>query len=1012
MALDFQPIHVNFGEGVDTHSDSKAVVSAKLLHAQNVVFTAPGSLRTRFGWEQTITNAAFKALGKRDDEILYCTDRELYPQNRLAKWLTGQTGVQRRALLRRPAATAFGSDCAIVGNIAVTAVLMYVGAAAAADKVWILVTRVDTKETVRIRQDAFASNARHPRCVAVGDSVWILALNAAGTQIDGVLYNTTSDSFTATLAVGGAAIDAIDACPMDATSWALGYIDAGAGAIYSQVRALGGGITTSATRAVTATTGVAVLATPGEHFYMLYENDASGDLEVTGWTLPSHASAFVATQMQAAPFPTAGIGNGVRLALSRLSSTSAMAVWADYPTNAPRSIRARSISSAGAAGPVDIYFRRNLQSKPWVHDGVTRVLVGYESDLQGTTYVQQLNPVAAPTMTGIVARQFGGCAAISSMAGGQGVVTSVPETATDGVFLAPIFVKQKILQAYVSGSFGFNAESIGVDLVTLDHVSTKRFCTAELGGLTYIAGGILLWYDGTSVGEAGFLYFPEQPTLTASAGGAVTLGAHQYVVIWAYTDAAGNVHRSAPSTAASITVGAGNQVVTAAVQPLNMSQRDLPNTDPASSRTIAEWYGTVAASAGPFYRVHAPLSCTENVVTQEGTFNTAGATQADATLAANPQLYTTGNVLANFPPPSTDVICTHQNRLCLVSAEDGRIWFSKEYIVGEAPGFNDILSFTLPTDEMPVAMASFDDKLIIWTANQIHVLAGDFPNDTGAGSTLHSQRLASDVGAIDWRSVVVTHLGAIFASTKGIMLLTRGLQVLPAGYDVSYWTDNYTECTAAIVTPDRDEVRFHVRSPLAPIITPTAQTLVLNFRGQSQNSPYGQWSHFDDSFGDTVSAVVVGGSIYRLGDDGVVHRETTAYSDAGAWITVDVETANIYPFGRQASGRVRTATLLGETEGSHALELQVAYDDDPVFSESAYFDAADLGLLAREQVGHHLSQQKCSGVRFRITTYSDGPDDDGDGLAGMPQITLSGIVMEAAQKRGSADRRMPKEARQ
>lgn len=1002
MALQFSPVHVNFGEGVDTRSDSKAVVPTKLLKAQNVVFTAPGALRTRFGWASVETNAAYRVVAKRGSERILCGERELFPANRLTKWLSGMVGIRRTPNVRTPDGVAYQCDAAIVGNIMVTATLVAPSLSFGAnDTIMVIVSKVDTGEILTIRSDLFAVNTTIPRCVAVGQYVWILGLNFALTAVRGSRYDTVANSFQATAnVVTAAAISGFDAAPLSSTRWALSHADTGTPDIHVKILdAAAAAVTSSTIAAVNAGNGVAITATDAEAIYVAYKNTGTGNLECSAKSVPALTALFTGSILQAAPYPTAG-GN-VQIVLARRSSTEAYVLWDDLSAIGSSVVKVRVIDNSGAMSSTTTYFRRLLQSKPWVYSGVARVVMGYDSGLQGTTYVQQFEPANQPQIGGIIARGYAGV----PMVGATGSLPNMPQTATAGVFLGPVLTKQKLLTRVAGTSFSYVSESVGTDLCRLDHVSANRFCTAELGGLTYIAGGVLHWYDGSIVGEAGFMLRPEKPTVTAAAGGAVTAGAHQYVVIWSYTDIQGNVHRSAPSPAESITVAAGTQTLSATIQPLNMSQRDQVNADPVESHVFAEWYGTLAASPGPFHRIHAPADCPRNTVNADPLLTTANTAAADSTISQNPKLYTSGDALPNFPPPSTDCIATHQNRIVLISAEDGRIWFSKEYIVGEAPGFNEILAFALPTSERPVALASFDDKLIAWTANEIHVLAGDFPNDQGAGSTLHSQRIASDVGAIDWRSVAVTHLGAFFLSTKGIMLLTRGLQVVAAGADVDYWTDNYTECTAAFVTPDRDEVRFHMRGPKPPIATPTSQTLVLNFRAISESSPFGQWSHFNDALGDVVSAQVVGSAVYKLTAAGALYSETQVFSDNGAWITVDVETANIYPFGRQAFQRTRTATLLGTSEGQHAIEVQIAYDDEPVFSESAYFSAADLALLGREQVSHHLVQQKCSGLRMKITTYADG----GSPNAG---VTLSGSVLEAAQKRGSRDRNLPKEARQ
>jgi hypothetical protein len=996
MALDFQPLHVNFGEGVDTRTDSKAVLTTKLLRAQNVVFTAPGALTTRFGWEQTSVGVFSRRIVKRGDELMLVSDGGI--MGRTPSCLTSQiAGVSRHGTVRETGYTADETDCAIYGN---RMLVMTRLTKAGASKITVTVTELDTGKVIQRTDTLIAANATMPRCVTVGTYIVMMYLNAAGTELRYRRYNAATDAFGADTLFQNGVTGKYDLTPLNASQFIVVVQRDPGGANRLYAYKLDDALTTllSTSFVFVTTLNIAIYATNGELLWYAFRDNGTGELKIGAIGSADFATGGFAPVVVIAGYPSAA--SACQLAIGRISATQVRLFFLNATAGLTQYIGTRFVTSAGVVTMDVDWLRLRPGSKPWVQGGVMRMIVGYFSGLQGTAYVMTfLYDATVSQLDAIIARSAAGIDMLGSL-------PSVPQTETAGVYKSSLIVKTKLNSQLVGTSFGVSTESSGTDIVTFDHVSAKRFCTAELGGLMYIAGGMLRYYDGSMTGEVGFAEFPERPTTAAAAGGAVTVGTHQVVTCWAYTDSFGNTHRSSPSPADTINVGGGTQTLNITQVPLDLSLREQPSLGSIPSHVILEWYMAAAASSGPFYRVQAPSACPNNTPNVEPTLTFAAPyASADATLTAGPKLYTTGDVLPNVPPPSTDVICTHQNRLMVVSAEDGRLWFSKEYIVGEAPGFNDALTFQLPTAEQPIALASFDDKLVIWTATEIHVLSGDFPNDQGLGSTLHSERVASDVGGIDWRSVVVTHVGAFFLSVKGIMLLTRGLQVVFAGSDVRYWTDNYSECVAAYVTPDRDEVRFHMKSPVAPVATPTAQTLVLNFRAQSEASPYGQWSHFDDALGDEVSAAVVAGDVYKIVDTGELYVESREFSDAGDWITVDVETANIYPFGRQAQASIRTATLLGRTEGQHALELQVAYDDDPGFVESSYFAAADLALIDREQVGHHLQQQKCSGIRLRITTYEDG-------AAPNAGVTLSGVALEAAQRRGTKDRSLPKEARQ
>jgi hypothetical protein len=1011
---EFQAVHVNFGEGVDTRTDPKAVVSAKLLKAQNVVFTSPGVLRKRQGYSFV---TAFDSLGvpprrmiTHGSEVAVLTDDALYVYNGIFSALTnsksaglgGLAGVQRRGIIRDAERTITDVDMAIVGDVCVTAARLVSptgGYGTPAQKITIIVSRVSTGEVISKLEPAPGGD-QVPKCVAVGQYVWVLYLDSLGTTLRGLRLDTVSTGSIAEAALIAGLTGSFDVCPVSSTEFFLVY-PVGANFVMTRRSAAFGSLG-SASLGVTSTKTVAAYvesaAGPG---YFAYKNNTDGKLYLQVINYPA-LSVSVAAQVLAAAYTAPG-----QVVIGRDSATSVRVMWDEVSVVPLPVVSHRTMTSAGALGAVGTQYQRCIASRPWVDAaGALRMLTAYPDGLQGTTFVSSYTRSTSGVFIGehtdaIIARGVSGIGVCA------GSVSSVVATAVSGVYLGALGTKQKITLSNFSYA---STEQSGADHLVLDSGSTKRYCTAELGGLTYIAGGELLYYDGQNVAEVGFYAQPKAPTMSAAAGGATTAGDHQYVIVWEYTDRQGNVHRSAPSLPTTLTVGAGNQNISASFSPLSRSQRLLFATN-AQAKVMGVPYATLAGSSSPFYRLKATSICRPTYLQDTPMDYVAQPfAAADATVSVAPTLYTTGGVLGNYPPPSTDVICVHKGRLWLASAEDGTLWFSKEYVVGEAPGFNDVLTFRLPTSDIPTAMASYDDKLIVWTATGIYAVFGEAPNDQGQGSSLQCQKLASDVGAVDWRGLAVTHLGGFFVSPKGIFLLTRGLEVVYVGADVEYWTRNYSACTGTVVTPDRHEVRFEFNTPIAPITTPTSQTLVLNFRAISEVSPFGKWSTFDRSAGlakerDPVSYAVVGSTIYFIGSGGYMSRESSGFSDNGAWITVEIETANIYPLGRQGFMRCRSATLLGEYKGDHAAQMQIAYNDDPAFVESTIWRLTQIAALEREQVSHHLVRQKCAGVRALITLLQDGATVNEGAM-------LSGLTLEVQPKRGSFAKTMPQEARQ
>lgn len=1017
MALEYQNVEVQFADGVDTLTDAKAVVVSKLLQAQNVVFPTPGTLRVRNGHTIFDFNPPQKRrLAQHQGDALICTDTTLYSA-KLGNFpksadLGGLAGVKRTPVFNDSTVLTSEVDVAVNGNFQMVGVHAKSSSLAMAVTdyiVWLVVDGTTGDVLRRLIPYTGVAQSR-PRVAAVtagGVGYFWCFYFATGVGLRGFRFNLT----TLNIDIADALLDAGAAGPIDVAQFG-GFTDrflffearTGLASIVAiKDFALANLATATPFGSVTQPDCVAITGASGEAVYAAERSVATGALQVRGLNSVTLAALFAATNV-AAPWTA-----GHLCTLGRADATNAVIAWNETAAGPMRRVLFTTVSSAGAVGAVGVGYGRWLVSKPWADlNNTVRIMVnnseanGAPSDpSQSTLIAMSLGTSALGNGTqthAVAARGFGESYGFGSA---TTVVSSVP-TVAPGVAMMASATRTSALLATATLLV---TEQSGAQLLTLDSVSTKRYCSAELGGLTYIAGGQLKCYDGLYLFEVGFTHFPHAPLAVASAGGLTTVGSHNYVATFEYTDAQGNIHRSAPSLPTNIVLSAGNQVVNLSLFPLLFSQRDAAQFNVRPPVVLVP-YGTMVNDT-VYHRLLQTNSEPANTLLSDApialTYNSS-----DASIATFPTLYTSGGRLPNVQPPSCDVVCVHQDRLFLISAEDGSIWFSKQYVKGEAPGFNDVLVFQLPsTQDRPTALASLDDKLLIFTANAVYAVTGIFPNDTGTGGQYQVDRIPSDVGASDWRSVLVTHEGCYFGSKKGIFLLTRGLALEDVGRDVSRWTTDYAEITAAYAPSKLDEVRFVLNDAAR---TPRHQELVLNIRNRTQASPGGTWSTFDYSAAgwaaiNFVSAMSISDVVWKLTDVLVLNETPGVFSDAGAWVTVVVETANIFPFGRQGFARVKTATFLGTWKSSHALQIDVAYDGDAAFAETTTFARAVIDALPREQVSYHLERQKGSGVRLRLTSVQAGAPTG-------EEFFFSGLVLECANKRGSKARTLPAGASQ
>lgn len=131
--------------------------------------------------------------------------------------------------------------------------------------------------------------------------------------------------------------------------------------------------------------------------------------------------------------------------------------------------------------------------------------------------------------------------------------------------------------------------------------STARRQTAQLGNLTYIAGGCPLVFDGGLAVESGFLTRPRIISLTPSTGSGQLLGSvtYDYRVHAEWVDDDDNLHLSPPSAIKSVTLGSANNTVTANVS-THFSQRLNNGADYTGSQVryvLSRTLGSVSKTA-------------------------------------------------------------------------------------------------------------------------------------------------------------------------------------------------------------------------------------------------------------------------------------------------------------------------------------------------------------------------------------------------------------------------------
>lgn len=526
---------------------------------------------------------------------------------------------------------------------------------------------------------------------------------------------------------------------------------------------------------------------------------------------------------------------------------------------------------------------------------------------------------------------------------------------------------------YQNQSIGLSAYYLGAEAVGQN---------IEYGNLTAIAASLPYAYDGHKLFEMGFGHAPKIKAVAPQGGGSgnIGIGDYNYVVVYEYLDAFGQIHRSQPSLPVPATAEASDSIIILAYTPVR-----VPDTTFGKGIHVAV-YRTLVGPGEIYYRVNPHEGTSDNVE-----FNLAQTfpftdTFADLTISANEILYTDGGVLENWAPPPTTFFEKHQNRLCCINSEDGSIWFSKEYTEGEGPAFNPELR--VPTDSnsvRPAAIMSMETALVVFWPNAIGFIYGTGPNDLGQGSTWTRPIMRpGNVGCSESRSVIKTPDGIMFKSDNGFYLVPNDLgRPVPIGLDINV-LDGKTYVSADLME-DKEQVRF---------TTSDRWVAVYNYLLK-------QWhTWFLTLTGSTaLDTVAVGNNHYVIDDAAIYQQQSDSYYDEGessVYYDMIISTPWLKMAGLQGFQRIWKAWILGAHVDTHDLVIETFYDYINANQDTVTFDSIPLALLKPYQVEVGIIQQRCESLRFVITVRTSNDSTDTPGAA------ITGLRLKFGVKKGAA----------
>ena len=536
---------------------------------------------------------------------------------------------------------------------------------------------------------------------------------------------------------------------------------------------------------------------------------------------------------------------------------------------------------------------------------------------------------------------------------------------------------------YIHDTNGFqNEASFGIASCTVDFGLDRPVQHVEAGKVTLMTGGCLMSYDGERIVESGFITAPRivESRSPSSPSGSMLNAAYKYCAIWEWVDAAGNVHRSAPSNIETITPTANDRVEIEVLELPITNKRDAYFTQAFDHDVRCVLYRTVATGS-IFYR-YAEAPTTKGLYTIQ--FDDTNAFYStDALLEDNEQLYTTSELSNGFIGSCTD-IAKHKSRIFTRTTEN-IVNCSKPLFEGDAPAFvTDQLSYNIILDgeSNPITCIESNlEHLLIFTDENGYILAGDGPDAFGTGGFLKPRKFAPGIGVLANSPHTVTRDGAFLVTTRGIYLVKTNLSVEYIGAAVEDIMASHAGIVLSIdVLDGTNEVLIALNNNASG-----GSDTILRY-----NYAFGQWTRDLVGFTSTnsqVDACVLSGNYYRLTSDGYLHKQTpggSTFQDSSTGSNVSynmvLKTGFIPRAGLQKSQRMYRWMLLGDYLSDFTLTVKT-FTDYNGSADTTFTKSVTSSFDNPMQFRGHIDKQKSQAIAVEITAAGTGKCATLDSLA-------------------------------
>lgn len=983
MALEKQGLNIPFGQGLDTKTDPNQVAAGKMLALSNVVFDNGGQLHKRngFGLYAALPITTNTVLSTHNQNLI-STGKDLYAYNRATEQWSNRGTVQPvdinvTPLVRNAANKANPSSAVAANGLICTAY------GDAGNNYYYQI--IQNGQIVKA-ETAMPANGFSPIVFLLGNNFCIVYVLFSGGN-----YNLKALTIPAATPLVAGTTTVLQATTLvNAIYWGatvanntlyFAWADTGTTSVQVNYMTSALGIGT-ARDTLHGTTQVSVTADTSGSLPIIWvsTNDASNRIYTSAWAWNLAATALLAAVL------VVTTTNPNTYLTNIATGNIATLFYSTYTTSTTLYIAKHTVTLAGVASAATIIRRSvGVASTPfYLSSGVGYIFSLYtenDTSYQPTYFLLDFSG-------NIIARLAQANASI--LQGGPAPVPVVDDVVYFSYVLKDFITSINKTNGGVQAPGGlFSLNGISLAQITIN--ASPQY-SSEIGGSLHLTGGQLWQYDGTTPVEHGFHVYPEGVSLAKSnSTGTIANGTYYYICTYEWTDAAGNIHRSAPSLPKIMVLGGAEDTITVTIPTLRLTVK-------SGVRLVTyRW-----SLAQPVYYMVSSISAPTLNDTTVDTVQFVDLLP-DSSILGNTLLYTTGGVIENIAAPASSASTLFRNRLFLVDAEDrNTIWFSKTVLAATPVELSDLLTiFVAPTSGAqgstgPItALSSMDDKLIIFKKDAIYYVTGTGPDATGANNDFSEPvYISGTAGCANQKSIVQTPQGLMFQSDKGIWLLGRDLSTSYIGAPMEAY--NGVQVTSALTIPATNQVRFTLENN---------STLVYDYYFQ-------QWATFSNLA--SVSGCLFGDMHTLLNSFGQVLRETPGvYLDNSTPVCISFTTAWLKLTNLQGFQRAYFFYFLGNYASPHKLNISMAYDYNPAITQSSTYtppnrisvygadtlygsDTYGGSGSSVEQFRVFLTQQRCQAVAITVQEQYDSTK----GAAAGAGLSLSGINFVVGAKKG------------